>query len=149
MREINLKDMSYELAGIQPSMFDEKSEKMHLSASKSTLKTKLQVQVTDHRSILADATILDGCAILSLIDWPAHGAVKDFVRNVVENITRCLQTADTYLMFDRYYQNSTKEATCNVQLEQAIMPVVNTNCFGLFHYHLRRWVSQSQPTRSS
>ena len=78
VREINLKDvLSYELAGILPSMFDEKSEEMHLSTSKSKLKTKLQVQVTGRRSVPADVIILDECAILSLIDWPAHGTVKD------------------------------------------------------------------------
>ncbi len=65
VREMNLKDvLSYELAGIPPSMFDEKSGEMRLSTSQSTLKTKLQVKVTDRRSFAVDVIILDGCAIL-------------------------------------------------------------------------------------
>ena len=44
-------------------MFDETGE-VHIIKSKYTLKSKLQVEVTDCRSIPLDAIILDGCAIM-------------------------------------------------------------------------------------
>ena len=111
VRDIDLKDvLSYELAAIPPSLFDEKSGEMRLSSSKSTLKSKLKVELTDRRSSPADAIVLDGCAVLWVVNWPNHGTVGDFVRNVVSYISHCLQTADTYLIFDRYYPHSTKEA---------------------------------------
>jgi hypothetical protein len=110
VREIDIKDvLSYALAGLPPSMFDDKPGEIHPPTSKSTLKAKLQVEMTDRRS--ADVIILDECAILWVIDWPAHVSVNDFVRNIVGYMVRCMQAADNYLVFDRYCQNSFKEAT--------------------------------------
>ena len=63
VRDIDMKDeMGYKVAGVPPLMFDETSE-MHITKSKTTLQSKLQVEVTDCRSIPPDAIILDGCAI--------------------------------------------------------------------------------------
>ena len=41
------------------------------------LKTKLQVELADRRSLPPDVIVLDGCAILWIVRWPAHGLVKD------------------------------------------------------------------------
>ena len=111
VRDIDMKDvLGYELAAVPPSMFDETSE-MHITKSKSTLKTNLQVELTDRRSIPPDVLVLDGCAILWVVNWPAHGLVQDFIRNVVDYVSSHLRIADTYLIFDRYYDNSIKETT--------------------------------------
>ena len=111
VRDIDMKDvMGYELAGVPPSMFDETGE-MRITKSKSTLKLKLQVEVTDRRSIHPDAIILDGCAILWVINWPSHGIVEDYIKNLVHYISLSLALGDTYLVFDRYYDNSIKQTT--------------------------------------
>ena len=77
----------------------------------STLKTNLQVELTDSRSRPPDAIVEDRRAILWVINWPARGLVQDYVQNLMDYTTRHLQIADTYLIFDRYYENSIKEAT--------------------------------------
>ena len=68
VRYIDIRDvMGYKLAGVPPIMFDETGE-IHIIKSKSTLKSKRQVEVTDCRSIPPDATILDDCAIMWVIN---------------------------------------------------------------------------------
>ena len=59
--------MGYQVAGVSPLMFDETGE-MRITKSKTTLKSKLQVEVTYCRSIPPDAIILDGCAIMWVIN---------------------------------------------------------------------------------
>lgn len=111
-RDINLKDvLSHELAGIPPSMFDEKSGEMRLHSSKHVLKQKLQVQVSNRTLSQADGIVVDGCAVLWVVFWPDRGVVEDFVRRVVTYISSCLEIADTYVVFDRYYNNSIKQIT--------------------------------------
>ena len=111
VRDIDMKDvMQYELAGVPPSMFDETGE-MRITKSKSTLKTKLQVDLTERRSIPSDAILLDGCAILWVMSWPVHGTVQDYIRKFVDYISLKLVNGDTYLIFDRYYDNSIKDIT--------------------------------------
>ena len=120
VRDINLKYvLSYELAAIPPSMFDDKSGEMRLTTTKSSLKTKLQVEVADRRTVPADVVVLDGCAVLWVISWPTNGGVEDYVKNAVSYIGGCLQTADTYIVFDRYYSNSIKEAHTHSQSGEA------------------------------
>ena len=79
-------------------MFD-KSGDMRMTEAKSTLKTKLQVELTDHFNVLADAIVLDGCAILWVVHWSAQGVVQDLIKNLVEYmyVSSHLKVADTYL----------------------------------------------------
>ena len=111
VRDINMKDvLGYELSYAPPSMF-EKTGDMRISKAKSALKTKLQVELTVRHSAPPKAIVLDGCAILWVIRWPAHGVVRDFVENVFQYTANHLKVSDTYLIFDRYYDNSIKENT--------------------------------------
>jgi len=41
--------------------------------------------------------------------WSSNGTVLDFVKNYTEYISEYLQEADVYLIFDRYYEYSTRE----------------------------------------
>ncbi len=108
VRDINMKDVpSYELAFAPPSMFD-KSGEMRITKAKSSLKTKLQVEQSERFFSPPDVTILDGCAILWVVRWQAHGLVKDFIKNFVDYLSSHLRINDTYLIFDRYYDNSVK-----------------------------------------
>ena len=93
--------LGYELSYAPPSMF-EKTGNMRISKAKSALKTKLQVELTARHSTPPEAIVLDGCAILWVIRWPAHGVVRDFVENVFQYTVNHLKVCDTYLIFDRY-----------------------------------------------
>lgn len=110
VRDINMQDvLSYELAAFPPSMFDEKTGDMRLTSSKSTLKTKLQVDKSSRAVAPPDAFVLDGCAILWVVRWPNKGTVEDYIRNFTQHLKYYFNKADTYLVFDRYVEMSTKE----------------------------------------
>lgn len=91
-------------------MFDDTGE-MHLTKSKSTLKTKLQVELINRRSVPPYVIVLDGCAILWVIHWSAHGLVQDYTKNLGEYLACHLKIADTFLIFG-CNDNSIKETTC-------------------------------------
>ncbi len=111
VRDIDMNDvLGYELSGVPPSMFEGTGE-MRITKSKSTLKTNLQMELTDRQSLHPDAIVVDGCAILWVVPWPTHGLVQDFIKKMFDHIIRHLHIADTYLIFDRYYDDSIKEIT--------------------------------------
>ena len=58
--------LGHKLAGVPTSMFEDTGE-MRLTKSKSILKTKLQVELADRRSVPPDVIVLDGCAILWIV----------------------------------------------------------------------------------
>ena len=53
-----------DLAAVPTSIFDEKSGDLRISTSKSTIKRKLQVEVTNPSVGIRDDVVIDGCAIL-------------------------------------------------------------------------------------
>jgi len=56
--------------------------------------------------------IQDGCgALLWIIQWPKQGIVQDFLDNAVEYIFRKLEYSNVSVIFDRYFEYSTKSAT--------------------------------------
>ena len=74
------KVLHHELPPLPTSMFDETGI-MRLSTTKSTLKNKLQVKVPWRLTHEPQATIMNGCAILWIINWPSKGTVHDYVHN--------------------------------------------------------------------
>ena len=102
--------LSYELEAIPPSLFGEKNGSMRLS-TKSTIKSKLQVEASTRSLSLPDCITLDGCAVLWVVCWPSKGKVEDYVKSFVDYVENHLRMADTYLVFDRYYERSIKEGT--------------------------------------
>ena len=91
-------------------MFEDNGD-IGITKSKSILKQKLQVEVSDRICHVPDAIIIDGCAMLWAIPWPTNGTVKDFVINKLAYVEEQLQKCDTYLIFDRHYDDSIKNAT--------------------------------------
>jgi len=91
-------------------MFD-KSGEMRITKAKSSLKTKLQLEQSERFSTPPDVIILDGCATLWVVRWPAHGLVQDFIKNFLDYLSSHLNINDTYLIFDRYCDNSIKDIT--------------------------------------
>ena len=103
-REIDLKELfSHELAPVPTSMFEDNGD-MRITKSKSALKQKLQVEQSSHTLSSPDTIIIDGGALLWIIQWPKQGIIQDFVNNVLEYVFRKLEHSDVYAIFDRYLQ---------------------------------------------
>ena len=111
-RVINLNDvLYYELAAVPTSIFDEKSGELRISNSKYILKQILQVEVTNPSRGTGDAVVIDGCAILWVLQWPSKGFIKDVVLNFVKYATNKMHCyRRTHVIFDRY-NTSIKDAT--------------------------------------
>ena len=112
VHDINIRDvLQYELSPVAPSMFEDNGD-IRICKSKATLKNRLQVEVSSRFVEPADVILIDGCAVLWVISWPSSsGTVEDFLKNMVVCLNKILQNTDVYLIFDRYYPNSIKDAT--------------------------------------
>ena len=102
--------LGHEIAPVTTSMFDDTGD-MRIAKSKSTLKNILQVEVSDRVAGGANVSVLDGSAILWVVTWPADGTVNDYIANFKYAIGKRLWVEDVYLIFDRYYDYSTKSVT--------------------------------------
>ena len=110
-RDIDIKHvLSHELAPIPTALFDEFGD-MRTAKSKSSLKNQLQVKVSERTTGAIDALVIDGSALLWIIQYPAVGLVKDYLSNIKLYITEKLENSDVYLVFDRYFDYSTKSTT--------------------------------------
>ena len=59
----------------------------------------------------AQVVIINGSAVLWIINWPINGNVQDFVNGYTNYIMKLLNECDVYLAFDRYYEYSAKCVT--------------------------------------
>jgi len=110
-RDIYLKVvLGHEIAPVTTSMFDDTGD-MRIAKWKSTLKKILQVDVSNRVAGGANVSVLDGSARLWVVPWPADGSVKDYIANFKYAIGKRLRVEDVYLIFDRYYDYSTKSVT--------------------------------------
>ena len=55
------------------------------------LKRRLQVEVTNPSRGTEDAVVIDGCAILWVLQWPSIGFIKDVVLNFVKYVNNNMQ----------------------------------------------------------
>ena len=101
--------LSYELAPVPTSMFDEKTRKLHIAKSKSIPKNKLQVEQSACATEQLDAIAIDRCAILWVVHWPSKGSVQDLVTNVVKHVTSKLKgNTRVHVIFVHYCECSRK-----------------------------------------
>ena len=77
---------------------------MRICKAYSKLKRSLQIEVLLRNAGDADATVIDGSALLWTVSWPADGSVADFIVNVKKRIASYLTNSDVYLIFDRYHE---------------------------------------------
>ncbi|KAL8624434.1 hypothetical protein ACOMHN_034682 [Nucella lapillus] len=75
------------------------------------MKTRVEVSVRNANQM--DCTILDGCAVLWGVPWPAssetnQALVSHYVESFVQYLQHKLRSGDVYLVFDRYIEFSTK-----------------------------------------
>ena len=100
-RKIDLKELfSHELAPIPTSMFEDNGD-MRITQSNSSLKQKMQVEQSSQTLSFPDTIIIDGGALLWIIQWPNQGIIQDFVNNVLEYLFRKFEHNDVYVIFDR------------------------------------------------
>ena len=69
--------LAFELAVYPPSMFNADGI-MNVATSKSTLKQKLQVTISERNCLLSDTMIYDVSVLLWVITWPS-GKVRVYV----------------------------------------------------------------------
>ena len=85
-QDMNLNEvLKYELAPIPTSMLTNNGE-MRLATSKSTLKSKLKVELTGRYAPKATSVIIDGSAISWVVHWRTQGTVQYLVGNVVSYV---------------------------------------------------------------
>ena len=69
------------------------------------------MEVTNPSRGTGDAVVIDGCAILWVLQWPSKGFIKDVVLNFVKYATNKMHCyRRTHVIFDRY-NTSIKDAT--------------------------------------
>ena len=95
-------------------MFEENGDS-RITKTKSVLKRKLQVKMSDRACSSPTSIIIDGCAVFWVIRWPTRATVEDFVLNLLVYVKEQLKSSDTYRVFDRYYQASIKNAKRTVR----------------------------------
>ena len=119
-RDIDIRDvLSHELAPMPTSMFDTAGE-MRPATSKSSLKRQLQVEVSARTSPSDKSNfVIDGSALLWVIPWPANGTIKDYAMNLKSTLSKLLNKGDVHLVFDRYYDYSTKSVTRSARVTGA------------------------------
>ena len=106
--DLNIKEvLANELSAIPPALFDENGDMR--AQSKATLKTKLHVEAPKCSS--NPPIIIDGCALMWCVHWPASGTVEDYIKNFIGRFTYYIQKCCVHLFFDRYPPASTKSST--------------------------------------
>ena len=113
---------SHELAPFPSALFGADGEMR--TTSKSVLKSKIKVECSLRKHDPSDVVIVDGCAVLWTIPWPAAPAkVSTFVEAAVSSLVRHVDEAKIlHIVFDRYYGTSIK-SQCRVQRANGISRV--------------------------
>lgn len=108
-RDVTLETLlSHELAPYPLALFDNNGDMC--VTQKSVLKNKLQVVSGKGNQKPPSVIILDACALLWRVPWPASPAkVSDFLNEAVIKILRYAEAASIlHIVFDRYNKMSTK-----------------------------------------
>jgi hypothetical protein len=99
---------SHELALLPTALFDETGDMR--TTRKAVLKNKIQILCGVHNQPSPSVVVLDGCAILWTVPWPAAPAqVSAFINAAINKILgRADNTTVLHVVFDRYFELSTK-----------------------------------------
>ena len=79
--------------------------KMNVATSKSTLKQKLQVIISERNCPISDTMIYDVSELLWVITWPS-GKLRVYVNAMKAFVHQALRRANVILVFDRYFHKS-------------------------------------------
>ncbi|KAL8571528.1 hypothetical protein ACOMHN_056823 [Nucella lapillus] len=99
---------SHELAPLPTALFDETGDMR--TTSKAVLKNKIKIVCGVRNKPSPSVVVLDGCAILWTVPWPAAPAqVSAFINAAITTILRRADnTSVLHVVFDCYFELSTK-----------------------------------------
>ena len=100
----------HELPPIPTSIFNDDSD-LRPAKSKAGMKRTLESKASTHTMSKWELTIIDGSAILSVINWPTKASVIDYLQIFSSYIPQKLATGNINLVFDRYYDYNVKSST--------------------------------------
>ena len=104
-REINFNDvLAFELAAYPPSMLNADG-KMSVATSKSTLKHKLQVSISERNFPIPDTMIYDVSVHLWVITWPS-GKLRVYVDAFKTFVLQAPRRVNVIIVVDRYFPSS-------------------------------------------
>ncbi|KAL8560458.1 hypothetical protein ACOMHN_054361 [Nucella lapillus] len=108
---------SHELAPLPTALFDETGDMR--TTSKAVLKNKINIVCGVRNKPSPSVVVLDGCAILWTVPWPAAPAqVSAFINAAITTILRRADnTSVLHVVFDRYFELSTK-ACCRTSRQK-------------------------------
>ena len=108
-RDINFDDvLPCELTAYPPSMFSADGQ-MKISKSKSVLKKKLQVTISERNCSPFDTVIYDVSALLWVLSWPSPKVkLRIFVDTFKDYVKNALKLSNVICVFDCYFDNSIK-----------------------------------------
>ena len=90
---------------------------MNVATSKSTLKHKLQVTISERNCPIADTMIYDVSALLWVITWPS-GKLRVYVDAFKAFVHLVIGRENVILVFDSYFPYSTKTFTRTQRSDQ-------------------------------
>ncbi|KAL8616218.1 hypothetical protein ACOMHN_058335 [Nucella lapillus] len=108
---------SHELAPLPTALFDETGDMR--TTSKAVMKNKIKIVCGVRNKPSPSVVVLDGCAILWTVPWPAAPAqVSAFINAAITTILRRADnTSVLHVVFDRYFELSTK-ACCRTSRQK-------------------------------
>ncbi|KAG1712158.1 Serine/threonine-protein phosphatase 6 regulatory ankyrin repeat subunit A [Nymphon striatum] len=123
-RNLNLQDLfSYELAPVPTSMFKD-SGAIRFMTDKVKLK-RLQVE-TSVRTILIDATVIDGSALLWIPNWTTKGTVADLIPGFKSLIEWRLRHGGGQVRLDVWASKTAQTKTGHLSLTPYHQPISNS-----------------------
>ena len=100
--------LKFELSPIPTSMFNENGL-LRPAKTKSDLQS-IGSTISFRNAHQPNLVLIDGCAVLYIVNWPTEALVQDFVENMCSFIISKLKISDTAVVFDRYHDFSIKSS---------------------------------------
>ena len=108
-REINFNDvLAFEVPAYPPSIFN--AGQINVTTSKSTLKHKLHVTISERNCQISDTMIYDVSAFFWVVTWPS-GKLRVYVDVFKAFVHQARRRANVIPVFDRYFPNIIKPFT--------------------------------------
>ena len=83
---------------------------MKITNSKSTLKLKFQVVISERNCPIPETVIYDVSAFLCVLTWPSD-EIHEYVDALLLVVHQSLQKSNATVVIDRYFPNNTKKFT--------------------------------------
>ena len=90
-------------------MFDDTGNMRSVKFKSSLHKIRKKVSFRSMKK--TELVVIDGCAILWVVNWPTNGLVFDYIANYFDFVLLKLQSHDIVVVFDRYHDVSIKSST--------------------------------------